>query len=58
MTKAQLRKIYQQWAAEEIEAIELIEAVGRYLGKPQVPAPVSRALGTTYPGKQNSGEEL
>ncbi|WP_286675516.1 hypothetical protein [Rhizobium sp. CSW-27] len=34
MTKAELRRKYRQWAAEEIEAIELIEAVGKYLGSP------------------------
>lgn len=41
-TKAELRKIYQQWEAEEIEAIELIEAVGKYLGKPASLPPTKR----------------
>jgi len=31
MTKAELRKTYEQWKREEIEAVELIEAVARYL---------------------------
>lgn len=31
MSKAELRKIYQQWVNEEIEAIEVIEAVGKYV---------------------------
>jgi hypothetical protein len=34
MTKVELRRKYRQWAAEEIEAIELIEAVGKYVGSP------------------------
>lgn len=40
MRKAELRTIYEQWAREEIEIIELVEAVGRYLGiskKEEVP---------------------
>lgn len=32
LTKAELRKTYQQWKREECEAIELIEAVARFLG--------------------------
>lgn len=46
LSKADLRKVYQQWEAEEIEAIELIEAVGKYLGKPQTPSPASRDAGS------------
>ncbi|MEK1908203.1 MAG: hypothetical protein AAAB13_20715 [Pseudomonas sp.] len=38
MTKAELRKVYQQWRAEEIEAIELIEAVAKYLGEWRLPS--------------------
>ena len=41
MTKSELRRKYLQWAAEEIEAIELIEAVGKYLGNPQPPSPAT-----------------
>lgn len=33
LTRAALRKIYRAWAREEIEAIELIEAVAKYLGE-------------------------
>lgn len=32
ITKAELRAVYEHWRAEEIEAIELIEAVAKYLG--------------------------
>ena len=41
-TKADLRKVYQQWEREVIEAIELIEAVGKYLGKSRTPAPQTK----------------
>lgn len=46
--KVELRKIYQRWAAEEIEAIELIEAVGKYLGLSRTPP--QRAEGETQNG--------
>lgn len=42
MSKAELRKIYRQWKAEEIEAIELIEAVAKYLGDWHAPATPSQ----------------
>jgi hypothetical protein len=34
MDKAELRRIYRLWAKEQIESIELIEAVAKYLGEP------------------------
>lgn len=33
MTKAELRRVYRLWVKEEIEFIEVIEAVGKFLGE-------------------------
>lgn len=53
MTKAELRKIYLQWKAEEIEAIELIEAIAKYLGDWNTPSPAQKAEG---PALQDEGK--
>lgn len=33
LTKDDLRKVYRAWAREEAEAIDVIEAVAKYLGE-------------------------
>lgn len=38
ISKADLRRMYREWAAEELDAILLIEALGSYLGEGGLPA--------------------
>lgn len=38
MTKRELRKVYMRWTREEIEIVELAEAVGAFFGDPEARA--------------------
>ena len=35
MTKAELRRIFLEWARGDGEAVAVLEAVGKYLGNPE-----------------------
>ena len=45
MTKRELRNVYMRWAREEIEVAELAEAVGSFLGNPEVRASLRQQEG-------------
>jgi hypothetical protein len=58
LTKAQLRKVYRDWAAEEIEAIELIEAVSKFLGEWGKPVPAPKPFTFADPAAQREHERI
>ena len=51
LSKAQLEAIFRRWQREEAEAIDVIEAVGAYLGperRPRTPAGRAALKDTTH----------